>query len=379
MNQCDDSQRLLRLKIIGKRIEESVDITQEVTDFQIVEWHVLLEHSNFDIEINTLNIIRKSIHTFMNLKIFPEIMKSISKKVYHSNDLFRSCIYDTALLIYQNNNLYAQAAKNILIIGLIDPSEENKSKVFRIWKENMNLPDHFTDRFSYILSELYIPKTENHFLGLANYFLISLISNNEKFNDLLFEHPLEDCDFEDYKLQTNWRLQHPSIVPMFAETLQTFDPDATQHYTNLFQLRQTQESMDFAPTQISQDHNMKLLTSLGSSLAFSLTDETTFKNPNSVNLSQRYRQRKRFLEDKKKISREFAHYETKKKIVKTQKRVELAKEREKSVSIYRNYRKGDFPDIQITLSAVLTPLQMLAMVSILCKHYYPSNKFIFWR
>lgn len=76
--------------------------------------------------------------------------------------------------------------------------------------------------------------------------------------------------------------------------------------------------------------------------------------------------RKRFLKDKTKISINMAHAETNKKIKKGQERVESALEREKKVTIYRSYRRGDFPDIQIDLSAVLKPLQMLALVRKMC-------------
>lgn len=357
------------MRIVGTRLQVASDIAEEISDFQIVDWHKLLDHPNLDIAMNALDIIKKSIKTFVNLKSFPEIMNALSRNVNHLNYIFRSCIYDVALLIYKENNLHAQAAKNILILGLVDQTEDNKNKVVNMWKENMNLPEPIADRFSYTLSKLYHRKIEDHFLGFANYFLIGLLNANDKFNELLFEHPLEDCDFEYYKLQINWRLQHPSVVPLFAETLQTFNPEWSQD-ENVFQLRKTQSSLDFAPTQNTLDET-KTFTSLVSSFHVSSSSgDTSFKNPNSMNLSQKYRNRRRFLEDKSKISRAFAKHETEKKTLKIQKRVELAKEKERKVVIYRNYRKGDFPDIQIALSAVLIPLQMLAMVSMrtVCGH-----------
>lgn len=363
LNQCDQNHKLLRLKIIRRRLEECWQITKEISDFQIIEWGRLLEDHNLEVQINTLDIINKSIETFIKLKSFEDIMKSLVRNVQHPNDLYRNCLYDTALLVYgYGNETYAQAAKDILIVGLTDQAEDNRNKVINIWKEKMHLPHYIAERFTYILSELYVSKAEDHFLGFANYYLISLISDGDKFDDLLFEHPLEDCNFEDYQLQTNWRLQHPSVVPLFAETFQSFDSDMSVS-RDVFQLRQTQVSLEFAPTQNSQDQQLKSFTSLDSSLAAGLVDDGGFKNPNAMNLSQKYRQRRRFLDDKAKISKQFAHFETKKKIVKTQKRFELAKEREKKVAIYRSYRKGDFPDVQIALSAVLTPLQMLALVS----------------
>lgn len=351
------------MKIIGKRLEFSSDVVEEIGDFQIIEWGVLMENPNLDIQINTLDIIKKALKSFLNFKMFPDLVQCLLKTIKHPNDVFRSYLYDIALLLYEQNNSYSESAKMILISGLTDASEDNKNKVLHIWNDKMNIPDYISNRFLYILSELYVPNIEDDFLGWANYFFISLLYRSNKIDTLLFEHPLEDCDFEDYKLQTNWRLQPASVVPLFAETIQTLDQEITQDFGNEFQLRQTQDSLDFSVTQNTVDQNLKTFVSLSSTLTVESTD-VGFKNPNTVNLSQKYHHRKRFLEDKKKISREFAHIEIKKKVVKTHQRIESAKEREKKVTIYRSYRRGDFPDIQITLSSILKPLQMLALVNI---------------
>lgn len=34
------------------------------------------------------------------------------------------------------------------------------------------------------------------------------------------------------------------------------------------------------------------------------------------------------------------------------------------MTLYRNYRVGDFPDIQISYSSLITPLQALAQVAV---------------
>ena len=38
--------------------------------------------------------------------------------------------------------------------------------------------------------------------------------------------------------------------------------------------------------------------------------------------------------------------------------------KEAQVTLYRNYRVGDFPDIQISYSSLITPLQALAQVKL---------------
>jgi hypothetical protein len=48
---------------------------------------------------------------------------------------------------------------------------------------------------------------------------------------------------------------------------------------------------------------------------------------------------------------------------------ELNRKREGQVKIFRKYRVGDIPDVQIPFSAVLKPLQILAKVRFICLHY----------
>lgn len=40
-------------------------------------------------------------------------------------------------------------------------------------------------------------------------------------------------------------------------------------------------------------------------------------------------------------------------------------QKEAQVTLYRNYRMGDFPDIQISYSSLITPLQALSQVGLL--------------
>lgn len=52
------------------------------------------------------------------------------------------------------------------------------------------------------------------------------------------------------------------------------------------------------------------------------------------------------------------------------------------MTLYRNYRLGDFPDIQISYSSLITPLQALAQVRLLQKEgktvrSQPVNYFVF--
>lgn len=366
LNQFPDTQKIVHLKIIFRRVEMSLDILEEINDFKIVEWSDLLENANLEIQIITLKIIKTCLNIFMSYQNYPNIIKTLGRNITNSNTLYRNCIYDIAIAVYKENKDISDTCKEILIFGLIDEDADNKDKVVNFWKENSDLPSTVVDRFSYLLSNFYKAKMEDNFLSYVNYFLITVLNTQEEYNTEIFEHPLEDCNFEDYRLELNWRMQHPSVVPLFAETLATEKTDFYDN-SNLFQLKETQANLSFSPTQSMKEQEFSKYTNLDSSLAVNITDtENSIKNPNDFILSQKYRlPKRRFLKDKSKISIISAHYETKKQIKKIEKRKDLAREREKKVTIYRSYRKGDFPDIQILLSSVLEPLQVLSLVSFL--------------
>ncbi|VEN54375.1 unnamed protein product [Callosobruchus maculatus] len=353
LNQVSDARRASNLKIIHKRLEKSLDILNEISDFKIVSWNHLLEESHLEIQIVTFEIIKKCIEPFSSYELFDGVVTALLKNLNNSNALYRSCIYDVAILLYGLKNKYFDQSKEILIYGLVDPDDNNHEKVLKFWEGNADIPKDVINRFPFLLSKIYKPKVEHQFLGILSYLLLSSLATSESCDSLLFKDPLERCDFEDYKLRTNWRLQHRSVVPMFAETLQTAYENSMDQSLN--RIRETQEHTF---TQSVQEQQVMGLVSLESSLSFS---DGPIKNPNLLNLSQKYRYRKRFLQDKEKISRSHAHYETKKKFDKMKKMVDDAKEREKKVTIYRKYKTGDFPDIQIKLSSMLTPLQMLVL------------------
>lgn len=54
--------------------------------------------------------------------------------------------------------------------------------------------------------------------------------------------------------------------------------------------------------------------------------------------------------------------------VSQEERADQRLQKEAQVTLYRNYRVGDFPDIQISYSSLITPLQALSQVGLLPLH-----------
>lgn len=63
------------------------------------------------------------------------------------------------------------------------------------------------------------------------------------------------------------------------------------------------------------------------------------------------------------LSKQFALKNTLINVKREMFKIERAKKRELSVKLYRKYKIGDFPDIEITNASVIKPLIELAKVS----------------
>nr|CAD7199224.1 unnamed protein product [Timema douglasi] len=164
---------------------------------------------------------------------------------------------------------------------------------------------------------------------------------------------------------------------MFAETFVS-QPNTQAPGSLDMVVRATQTSLEFQPTlgqgeDVVDASNTSFSSFASSSLLFtvgSLGDksrrarrgdqqldnsaEVVNPNPSSSYL------RRRFLKDKEKIRIGFASREILRKHRREEHLKERAKKREATVNMYRSYRIGDLPDIEILHSALIQPLRVLA-------------------
>ncbi|KAF5300806.1 hypothetical protein FQR65_LT09109 [Abscondita terminalis] len=225
-----------------------------------------------------------------------------------------------------------------------------------------------------LMYEIFIIAYDNLFCNETKLAQEITASKSEEYSQKLFPYPLYNCDFTDYNLTINWRRQHASMAPLFAASLSSQDGSLNVMNPNV--LRATVSTLEFQPTQVPS-HSSTRFTSQATSLLISLGEDKesgdrTFKNPNLFLPGGSIRSR-RILKDKSKVSRHFAQQEVKKSIKQEELRKERIQKSEKSVNLYRKYRIGEYPDIEIALSSVINPLQMLVLCdATLARYVYTS-------
>lgn len=357
------------LRILKNRIEEA----KSNLDFPHVKFEVLLSEVNWDIRILTLEIILKSLD-----RLHPSMLLTNLKEVLSNGDaLCRSLAYDILIGIHKlnkgnpNRDGVMKTCKEYLLSGLADLETEIQMKMFDFWSEEsadrdhgINHLDSLTDRLIFILKDMYDPITEDHYLNYSVYLLLKLL-RSEDLEEKIYNYALIDCIFKEYKIQSHWKRQHASMTPLFV---------SSQRTSSLASLGndwiETNAPLEFEPTKPAtlSEQIASVLEERNSTLMFN-----AFKDPNTVVLSDSYR-RRRFHKDKSKISRDFAFREVEKVDYRNKLRKDVAVEKERGVVIYRKYRIGEFPDIEISLGEVVRPLQMLAKVILHFFLFYRLNK-----
>ncbi|KAK9971873.1 hypothetical protein ABG768_025216 [Culter alburnus] len=351
-----------------------------------------------------------------------EILGSVTAFVSHPSPVCRERMYDILMWIQDNYSdsesredgtsvEVLSAARESLLQGLTDENQGLQLYVRNFWSHESRLPPDTLERMLVVLKSLYSSRIEEQFLSLATDLLLEMTSHSPDFTRNMFEFPLSECKFQDYTIDSNWRLRSTVLTPMFMETQATQGsgaqgPEAagSQAATMRGQIRATQTSLEFSQTlapgagrrsaynwltgssvdtladySLSSDSLSSLLVfekkrserpqaawravgpGFGSKRLTSGSDETDSRSAaERERRADILRLRRRFLKDKEKENIRFAKKEIQSQRTERKRRADLKIRQDAQVTLYRSYRVGDLPDIQIQYSSLIAPLQALA-------------------
>ncbi|XP_023688567.2 DNA-dependent protein kinase catalytic subunit isoform X1 [Paramormyrops kingsleyae] len=351
-----------------------------------------------------------------------EVLGLVSSFITHPSPVCRERMYDILMWIHDNySDAESQAdpvslavfstAKEPLLQGLVDENQGLQLYVHNFWSHESRLPTATLDRTLAVLRSLYSCKIEDHFLSLATNMLLEMTSRSPDYTRAMFEYPLSDCKFQDYVIDSNWRHRSTVLTPMFVETqtsqtgsyMQSQNAAASSRGSAGAQLRVTQDSLEFTPTQTTgkraafnwltgnsidtlADYPLQTSSeSVSSLLVFEKRDRTrmTRKAPGADFGTKRLtaldnkgndqsakaaseqqadimRLKRRFLKDQEKVSLHFAKKGIREQKSEKEHVANKKLQKEAKVTLYRSYRVGDLPDIQIQYKSIIAPLQALA-------------------
>ncbi|XP_015230469.1 PREDICTED: DNA-dependent protein kinase catalytic subunit [Cyprinodon variegatus] len=374
-----------------------------------------------------LDIIHKIMARLTPVEL-QELLGAVTTFVSHPSPVCRERMYEILMWILDNygdeesmkdqTSLEILAtAKDTLLQGLSEENQGLQLFVRNFWSQEKRLPTATLERMLTVLRSLYSCQIERCFLSLATNLLLEMTSQSPDFKRDMFDYPLSECTFQDYAIDSNWRFRSTVMTPMFVETQSSQGSEtagASQSGAMKGKLRATQTTLEFSQTQTPGRRTAyNWLTgssvdtladyspsseSLSSLLVFDkkLDRQTATRRPVGEGFGLRrltastdevdsrtraenerrsniLRLRRRFLKDQEKVSLGFAQKEIQQQRQKKEEKADQRLRKEAQVTLYRNYRVGDFPDIQIPYSSLIAPLQALAQRDpILAKQLFSS-------
>ncbi|XP_042541900.1 DNA-dependent protein kinase catalytic subunit [Dipodomys spectabilis] len=411
--------KTLCLEVIRCRAEEITDLYFQLKSKDFFQ---VMRHRDDERQKVCLDIIYKIMAKLKPVEL-RELLNPVMEFVSHPSPMCREQMYNIVMWIYDNyrdpesqmdgdSQEILKLAKDVLIQGLIDENLGLQLIIRNFWSHETRLPSNTLDRLL-ALNSLYSPKIEVHFLSLATNFLLEMTRMSPDYLNPIFEHPLSECEFQECTIDPDWRFRSTVLTPMFIETQASLSTPQTQTQEGFLQtrgpktgqVRATQQQYDFTPTQTTDgrssfnwltgssidplaDYTVSLSSdSSSSSLLFTHKrseksqrvswkpvgpdfgekklnlpgDEVDNKaNGGTDSRAEILRLRRRFLKDREKLSMIYARKGLDEQKREKEMKSELKIKQDAHVILYRSYRHGDLPDIQIQHSSLITPLQAVA-------------------
>ncbi|KAK0048622.1 DNA-dependent protein kinase catalytic subunit, partial [Biomphalaria pfeifferi] len=377
-----------------------------------------LIHRSEDVQLVALKIVH-AVMTRLKGSELLSFLKVGTTFSGHPNPACRKIMLEIFMWSYDNyrdmededSATIMSLTKEALLRGLCDEDFACRLVCLNFWSSNTRLPDGTLERTISMLEAMYSPNTEPHYLAYATNLLLEATSKSPDYQREIFEHALSECPFQDYSVHSSWRRRHAVMTPLFASTFVTQSMETGQDSLD-GGLRATQDMPQFTPTmdmtgtarafnwltQSSLDTYADPGPSVGASsqLLFNVGSSSQHRNllipgqkgeaaakktfawkkitlnnikpaankdetDGSVQSHEDiWRLRRRFVKDQQAQSLFYIRRNVKINTLREEILKEQKARRENQVTLYRKYRIGDLPDIQIKYQYIIAPLQALA-------------------
>uniref|UniRef100_A0A8D8M520 DNA-dependent protein kinase catalytic subunit n=1 Tax=Cacopsylla melanoneura TaxID=428564 RepID=A0A8D8M520_9HEMI len=255
--------------------------------------------------------------------------------------------------------------KEMVLKGLLDKDQSLQDKNFA------RLSEHYRNTtpvslLTQLFQDLYLPSMESHLLSFVSYFLMDNTKHSADYSTLLFSHPLEACSYRQQRLLLSHRARNLTYAPLFINSLasQLLGLSSTQTVVqggssgHRWQLRATNEgTLQFEPTVNDSDDDESVISSEVGDVIPVLDNSP----PGSQSLTRNsfFKLSRRFVRNSDHLKQEAIRHHSNRNWQRRLLLNDKHKLKSSQISLTRGYRTGDFPDIQISYSSVLNPLQSL--------------------
>ena len=281
-------------------------------------------------------------HTFLEYR---KISFDIFTKVYMKYVTDESCQFEIAQMM--------NISKTILLSKLLDPAEDLQKSALDFWSELTNAKENCSARLLDIL-DTYTPCIEKNYLQIMTLMLLQLTKKSTYYEKKMFE-PLHNCTYNDHNISVSYKSRsYESRIPLFAPSVQAsrLNQRFTQYTSVASSSSSSHDDLPLPETNSPQFEATFLGEPSVSSKSNVTSEERIFAVPKVPKVSRRFAT----------LSETSATTQKKqgaKKWTEDEYLREYYARRHRSVKLYRKYRTGDFPDIEISHATVLGPMQQL--------------------
>ncbi|XP_041364232.1 DNA-dependent protein kinase catalytic subunit-like [Gigantopelta aegis] len=402
--------RTLCLEVIHGNVDKIEDVYLELKTKGLITFITQRDEGT---QLAALNIV-KSISAKLKPPELLTLMPAVTGIFQQSSAACHKIMYEILMWIYDNyrdeksddgHEIISQT-KEALLKGLGDEDLHCRLLIQNFWSSETRLPVNTMDRMIAMLEAMYSPSTEQQYLSYATNLLLEMTSKSPDYQREIFEHPLSECKFQEYSVQSSWRQHHVVMTPLFAATQASQSMDVDTVDSTDGRLRATQTVQQFTQTVADGSHapfNWLTQSSLDtyaetsslssaesrSSLLFTVGSQgsqqmsgskawsrgagsrfgqrparpkagTSTKKEESSKDDEIWRLKRRFLKDQEVSRMYFVKQNIRLKRLREEKMKEQQMRRESQVTMYRKYRTGELPDIQLKFSYIIAPLQAVA-------------------
>lgn len=296
----------------------------------------LQHNSGNEIQLYSLQLIHKLLKNLEK----DEIMKFLEvMKVKNFNQTFsdesRSEYYDILIWLFDNKEGFKEIITNELLVGINDSNDEIKKKLLEFWDKETRLSGD-SHRLQQLFTTFFDKGLGENWIKYSVYLLLKLFHKNPEFNDKnsIFSDGLAQCEFKEYKIdvrQKNLAIETPLFATLEYQTLEKNEDKERGYILATY-------TPEFQPTSTLLFNTLESSTGTGS------LPRNRFKKLSSQDTGT-------LIERNMKLKQEKESY---------QKRMK----EKKPIHLLRKYRNGELPDIQISISEFIIPLENLCLIDL---------------
>ena len=406
--------KLFCLNVIFHHCLEYENSFVALKDYGILQ--SLLANVNEKLQMSSLKVVEKMIPALRDPQLL-EVVSNLSTRVHECSNVqprYKICeiLIAAHKILRSKDPTVAKGLHKVLLSGLVDSEPSIGLLVLKYVSKQDSLPEGLPEKITSICRDFFDRKFSSQFLKYSTNILFDSCSQSPEYGREIFDTPLDRCEFQQCNIENIWVNRHSGFLPLFidtqpltrmseslAESQLSSLAETTNRSSRSMKMRATvkNSNLNFSATHAVVENSFSWLTEseqilpegsqsiqVDSSLLADVRAESTalaskksFQRSRfneSVEMSSgrtsktprksSARERVRLLVLTKRDSSQDKAYFVKKAYDAAKERVKFSSEnamrRQNEVSMFRSYRVGEIPDIQIKHSDVVVPLMALA-------------------